>query len=117
MLDVLNLEVRKWDYKTQIVWWVSIPKLINDLENNYYQTKEVEINIEVFSLRDYGFECVNLFSFLTHYKLVENADLNFPIILNNEWSIIDWRHRLCKAILEWRKTIKWIMILDSKVID
>lgn len=117
MLDVLNIELKKWDYKAQKIWDVNISTLINDLENNYYQTKEVEINIEVFDLHNYSFECDNLFSFLTHYKLVENADLNFPIILNREWHIIDWRHRLCKAILEWRKIIKGIMILDSKVID
>ena len=52
---------------------------------------------------------------MTHVKLVQDADLSYPIIVNRRGSIIDGRHRLCKAILEWHKTIKAVMIMDSDV--
>ena len=45
-------------------------------------------------------------SFLEHMKQVQEADLSYPIILNEDGAIIDGRHRFCKAILEGHKTIK-----------
>lgn len=117
MLDVINIDIQKWNWQWQKIWWVYIPTLINNLKWGFYQTKEVELNIEVFDLSSYGFECNNLFEFIVHYKMVEDVSMDYPVILNREWLIIDWRHRLCKAIIEWRKILKWIMILDDKVID
>lgn len=48
----------------------------------------------------------SLRSFLEHVRLVEVADLSYPILLNEDGFIIDGRHRLSKAILTGRKTIK-----------
>ncbi len=48
----------------------------------------------------------SLRSFLEHVKLVRDADLSYPILLNEDGYIIDGRHRLSKAILTGRKTIK-----------
>lgn len=44
----------------------------------------------------------------THYKAVLAADLKYPIeiyFFNGYWTILDGVHRLCKAIIEGRKTI------------
>jgi disulfide oxidoreductase YuzD len=48
----------------------------------------------------------NLRSFIEHVKLVNDANLEFPIILNEDGFVIDGRHRLSKAIIEGKKTIK-----------
>lgn len=48
----------------------------------------------------------SLRSFLEHVKLVQAADLSYPILLNEDGYVIDGRHRLSKAILTGRKTIK-----------
>ncbi len=45
-------------------------------------------------------------SFVEHIKLVNDADLSYPIILNQDGAIIDGMHRLAKAILLGKKTIK-----------
>ena len=45
-------------------------------------------------------------SFLGHVKLVNDADLSYPILLNEDGGIIDGKHRLAKAILDGHKTIK-----------
>lgn len=51
--------------------------------------------------------CQNtLTSFLYHFKRVEKADLSFPIILDSDGYICDGWHRVAKAILEGRTTIK-----------
>jgi hypothetical protein len=51
--------------------------------------------------KDEGFN-----SWITHIKKVNDADLSFPIILDDEGYVMDGRHRIAKAILEGRKTIK-----------
>ena len=122
MIENIEYNLKTWDWKTQTIWKVNeedeallVPVLIWRLERWYYQTKEVEIDLSVIDLSRYFFTTNDLFDFMTHYKLVENADLKYPIILNRRWIIIDWRHRLCKAILQGKKKLKWIMILDSDV--
>lgn len=47
----------------------------------------------------------NFRDFIAHIKLVNDADLSYPIILNENGALIDGKHRLAKAILEGRKTI------------
>ncbi len=37
---------------------------------------------------------------LAHMKRILNADLRYPVILNQDGSIMDGAHRTCKAILE-----------------
>jgi hypothetical protein len=48
----------------------------------------------------------SLRSFIEHVKAVQEADLSYPILLNEDGFIIDGRHRLAKAILMKRTTIK-----------
>lgn len=51
--------------------------------------------------------CQNtLTSFLYHLKRVQKADLSYPIILDSDGYICDGWHRVAKAILEGRTTIK-----------
>lgn len=120
MLYSIKESVRTWNWRSQSIWeWddkMMIPVLIDRLERWFYKTKEVTIDLQLFNLRSDSFTCTNLFEFLTHYKLVEDANLKYPVIVNREWQIIDWRHRVCKAIMKWNKSIKWIMILDASII-
>lgn len=120
MLDSIELNVKTWDWKWQTIWTdenkEQIATLISRLDRWYYNTKKVKIHLNVFNLREDKFDCPTLFEFLTHYKLTENADISYPVIINSEWCVIDGRHRICKAILLGKKHIKGIQILDSKVI-
>lgn len=43
-----------------------------------------------------------------HMKAVEEADLSYPIILDEDGEIMDGRHRIMKALLSGAKTIKAI---------
>lgn len=51
-------------------------------------------------------------NFIYHSKRVQNADLKNPIILDDMGCIADGWHRICKAILEGRETIKAIRLED-----
>ena len=44
-------------------------------------------------------------SIAQHYKLIEAADLNYPIILSAERRVMDGMHRIIKALILGHKTI------------
>ena len=49
---------------------------------------------------------VSMRSFVAHMKMVLDADLDFPIILDDNGEIFDGAHRVAKALLEGKETIK-----------
>ena len=54
----------------------------------------------------------DLRDFVAHMRKVQEADLSYPIILAPNGVIMDGRHRLTKAILEGRTTIKAVRFLE-----
>ena len=120
MNKALNYNAWRFDWKTQTVWeWENstpVSRIISQIERWCYNTREFKIDLESYNLASSSFECNDLFDFLTHYKLVSRANLKYPVIMNDRWEVIDGRHRICKAILLWKKKIKCIQILDSTVI-
>lgn len=120
MKTAIDYNIWRHDWKTQTIWeWdnsIAIARLISQIERGYYKTREFKIHVDSHDLSTGVFDCPDLFEFITHYKLVSRANINYPVIMNNKGEIIDWRHRICKAILLWKKKIKCIQILDSTVI-
>lgn len=55
---------------------------------------------------DHNYECLTLREMAGHMYAVLNADLSYPIILDEDGIIMDGRHRLMKCILEDIETIK-----------
>lgn len=52
----------------------------------------------------------NIFDLAFHVKKVNEADLSMPIILDWNGSIADGRHRIIKAIIQGKRTIKAVRI-------
>jgi len=52
------------------------------------------------------YEKLTLRELVMHIKAVQDADLEFPIILDEDGEIMDGRHRIMKAILEGRSSVK-----------
>ena len=44
--------------------------------------------------------------FVSHMKLILDADMSYPIILDEDAELFDGRHRMAKALLEGHETIK-----------
>ena len=68
-------------------------------------------------LTDEPFECNQLHKFIFQCKRVLNCSLDYPIILDDYGQIADGYHRLCKAILEGKETIKAIRLLEMPAPD
>jgi disulfide oxidoreductase YuzD len=54
----------------------------------------------------HSYKEVRLRDMVMHMQAVNNADLAFPIILDEDGEIMDGRHRIMKAILQGKKNIK-----------
>ncbi len=52
-------------------------------------------------------------SFVGHIQKVLDADLSYPIILDEEGYVMDGRHRIAKALLEGHKTIKFVRVEET----
>lgn len=52
------------------------------------------------------YDKLTLREMVMHMKAVQDADLSYPIILDEDGEIMDGRHRIMKAILTGAKTIK-----------
>jgi hypothetical protein len=49
---------------------------------------------------------MKIYEFVQHMKMVLDADLDLPIILDQHGSIFDGRHRAAKALLDGKESIK-----------
>jgi len=65
----------------------------------------LEHKIDLISLREFARRVIQ----------VNEADLSYPIILDEDGVIMDGRHRLTKAIIEKRETIKAVRFQDNPV--
>ena len=63
-------------------------------------------------LSDAPFDSGSLRNFIFQCKRVQECSLDYPIILDDNGQIADGYHRLCKAILEGKETIKAIRLLE-----
>ena len=65
----------------------------------------IDISHMPFSANTFG-------QFLYHLKRVNDTNLNYPVILDDEGVICDGWHRVAKAYLEGRPTVKAIRLLE-----
>lgn len=61
----------------------------------------------------YTYEKLTLREMVAHLKAVNEADLNTPIILDEDGEIMDGRHRLMKAMLNGAETIKAVRFEEN----
>ena len=80
----------------------------------YAKVKELGLKVEEINLRHISLSCMpwqdgkieNLDCFLYNSVRIQKADLRHPIIMRSDGYIIDGWHRVAKAILEGKETIK-----------
>ena len=86
----------------------SVPRLF-ELSRNL---PVMDVRIDHMSVY-FVYEKLTLREMVGHIKAVQDADLSFPIILDEDGELMDGRHRLMKAILEGRQTIKAVRFEEN----
>lgn len=72
------------------------------------------MNIPIDHLNIYNkYGDVTLRDMVMHMKAINNANLAYPIILDEDGDIMDGRHRLMKALLNGEKTIKAVRFEEN----
>jgi len=61
----------------------------------------------------YVWEKLTLREMVTHFEAVRDADMSYPIILDEDGEVMDGRHRIMKAIIENHKTIKAVRFVRN----
>lgn len=61
----------------------------------------------------YKYNSLTLRELAGHMVAVKNADLSYPIILDEDGEIMDGRHRLIKAIIKGRRSIKAVRFPEN----
>jgi hypothetical protein len=61
----------------------------------------------------HNYEKLSLRNMVMHMKAVNEADLSYPIILDEDGELMDGRHRLMKAMLNDIKTIKVVRFQEN----
>lgn len=79
------------------------------------------------TLRKMPIDCLNLVAmepdllsmkdWVGHIKSVLNADLNYPIILDEHGRVMDGRHRIAKALLEGKDEICYVRFKETPIPD
>ena len=98
-------------YNGKKVWKVSrLIFLASDLE-------VMEISFKHLNIYNYYPVLTSTMDFVEEVKRVNDADLSCPIILDDEGYIMDGRHRLAKALLLKKKTIKAVRFEVNPIHD
>lgn len=78
---------------------------------------EFDLPLAAVDLSEMNFRCCCLSEFIWQMKRVQDSDLDYPIILDDLGQIADGYHRVCKAILEGKATIKAIRMESMPAYD
>lgn len=61
----------------------------------------------------YTYERLSLRDMVTHMRAIEQANLDYPIILDEDGELLDGRHRIMKALLMNASTIKAVRFNEN----
>ncbi len=92
----------------------------SDVDGNYYSVarlvdeaknlKSFDVPLAALDLSDEIWQGCNIYTLAFHCKKVNESDLAKPIILDWNGAIADGRHRVIKALINGKKTIKAVRI-------
>lgn len=97
------------DYYNDGTHLYSVARLVDEAKN----LEPFDVPLAALDLSDVIWDDCNIYALAFHVKRCNEADLSKPIILDWNGAIADGRHRVIKAIVEGRKTIKAVRITWS----
>ena len=106
----MKIKIEKWcDHRSQSIrdgkknWCV--PVLIEKAKDLPVQ----EMPIQCLDFSQYnGVAGTTMRQFVSNMRAVLDADMSFPIILDEDGWVMDGRHRIARALLEGHETIKFV---------
>lgn len=104
-IDTMSFSEGEYSYKGMV--WKASTLCLFAKEKGY---PVFDLPLAGIDLSCEAFDASNLKQFVFQCKRVNECSLDYPIILDDHGIIADGYHRVCKAILEGRDTIKAIRL-------
>lgn len=89
-----------------------VKDMLDYIKSEKLKPENIDVNSMKHETRRYS---LNTIDFVEHMVRVNNSDLKYPIIIHYDWQVVDWYHRIAKAILQKKKTIKAYRIDVTKI--
>lgn len=94
--------------------WHSVDEQISIIGRHHWSVPRLIQLARDLPVFDAPLDCLNLWKkydismreMVMHCKAIQDADLSYPIILDEDGEIMDGRHRIMKALMLGHKTIK-----------
>ena len=83
---------------------------VRDLRAAVKDQPVFDLPLALVPLREHKFDCPDIVEFARHMRHVQDADTDDPVIMD-EWGwVMDGRHRIVKALIEGRESIKCVRL-------
>lgn len=106
------MKIKKWDTESQFARLGSHEWAVTRLFQLARDLPVMNVPLEHLNMY-FKYPNLTMRDMVMHIRAVENADLKYPIILDEDGELMDGRHRLMKAILLGKKTIKAVRFMDN----
>ena len=107
--DIKLIKIENWaDPLTQRVSIGNGKYVIAALHTRANKLTPKEMPMEHLNIYNYKIGDSYVKDFAIHMKAVLDSDLDYPIILDDEGSVMDGRHRIVKALIEGKTHIKFV---------
>ena len=102
-----KVKIEQFSYETSNFVWGEYKYRVIDLIESSKDLPEFDLPLQGVDLSSFPWGRENnVNDFIYHMNRVQNANLDYPIILDHTGYICDGWHRVVKAILEGRESIK-----------
>lgn len=110
----MSIKIKKWsNINNQKFTYGNKEWLVSNLISLASKLPIQEMPIEHLNIYDLYPGIKSTRSFVMHIQAVLDADLNCPIILDDEGFVMDGRHRVAKVLLKKYNTIKFVRFEET----
>lgn len=106
------MKIKKWDTESQFARLGSHEWAVTRLFQLARDLPVMNVPLEHLNMY-FKYTDMTMRDMVMHIRAVEDADLKYPIILDEDGELMDGRHRLMKAILLGKKTIKAVRFVEN----
>lgn len=95
-VNLKDSKYKNWDTE------VEAADMYKYVEDNKIKPERIYLDSITYKKRWSDLSAIEMAEF---YMRITNTSLEYPIVIHYDWTIVDWYHRLVKALVEKRKYI------------
>ena len=105
-----DIRSKAWNYKGEFWYQQTLYHWVKDLEPFDLPLAGIPIGYNPWELE-------SMADIAWHFGRISEVSFDYPIILDENGAVIDGHHRIVKALMEGRETIKAVRIMEMPIVD